>query len=303
MTKTDYVAVNKVEAAGAGAIVWWKINGYTECEALNAAWHQRVDLDPELLMNRPTPGAALRRALASHARTNADGRQLISSLGEENAYAVVLETADGTDVHHQTLLKVRLRLGEVAEGDSLQLAMTIMDGCPKHIAGEIQSDFERNLATYSGTEISQWFSNVLLPRFKAVSLRDQGGMWFVPAPYLDLWYQAVEAVREVSAHQVYKIPALSTEADAVAGILDALAAEALDEATKMEAKIMDTTLGVRALKNQVSRLDEVTAKVVAYEAMLGTNLDTLRARLDGLNAQMAAAIFTAEAAKDAEVAA
>lgn len=56
---------------------------------------------------------------------------------------------------------------------------------------------------------------------------------------------------------------------------------------------------MRGLKTQVGKLDAVLGKVTQYEAMLGTNLNTLRDRLEALNAQMAAAIFTAEAAKDA----
>ncbi len=298
MTNTGFVAVNKTEAQGAGAIVWWKINGYTECEALDKAWAARVDLDPELLMAHPTPGAALRRALGGQARTNQAGKILMSSLGEENAYALVRETADGKDVHHHTLLKVRLDEAVLADGHPT-LAMTIDEHCPRGMEGEIISDYQRNLHTFSGTEISSWFSMTLLPTFRAVSLRDQGGMWFVPAAYLDLWYQAVDAVRSVSGHQVFKIPALSTEADAIAGILDALASEAQKQAQEMEDKIINENLGVRALKNQVAKLEGVTQKVTQYEAMLGTNLDTLRARLEALNVQMAAAIFTAEAAKDA----
>lgn len=298
MTKTGFVAVNKVESQGAGAIVWWKINGYTECEALDKAWEQRVDLDPELLMNRPTPGAALRRALASQVRTTKEGKVTLSSLGEENAYALVRETVSGFDSEpeHTTLLKVRLVKGA---NDEVSLEMLVHPAAPKGLGNEVASDYQRNLDTFSGTEISSWFSMVVLPAFNAVSLRDQGGMWFVPATHLDLWYQAVAAVREVSGHQVFKIPALSTEAEAVAGILDAIACEALKAAQDVEDEILSTEMSATKLKNRVAKMDAVTAKVTAYETMLGANLETIRARLEGLNAQMAAAIFTAEAAKDA----
>jgi hypothetical protein len=293
---SNYVAVNRAEAQGAGALVWWTINGSVKCQALEDAWALRVDLDPDLLMKRPTPGAALRRALGRQVRSTPDGKILLSSLGEENAYALVRQTVNGFDgePEHVTLLKARL-----AGDDGDQLDLVVLADCPDHVHAAVRGDYEVNLTTFSGDEISSWFSGVLLPAFDAVSLRRGGGMWFVPATQLNLWYQAVDAVRDISGHQIYKMPALSTEAEAVEGILVALASEAEEAARLVEEEIMADDIGVRGLKNRVARLDRVTAKVVAYEGMLGANLQTLRDRLDGLNAQMAAAIFTAEAAKDA----
>lgn len=293
----SYVAVNG-EIEGTGAIVWWKVAGATNVKALNAAWAERVDLDPDLLMKDPTPGAALRRALASHARSLPNGgRMLVSGLGEENAYALVIETADGSDVHHQQVLKVRL--GARGDVDAGHVSMTVLDGCPKSLPEIIQQDFKANLETFSGTDISSWFAMVVLPAFRAVSLREQGGMWFVPRTHLGLWLQACDAIREVSGHQMFRIRALSTDPEDIAGILDAVATEAADAAQKMEDKLLNEDLGVRALKSQAAKLDAVISKVTGYESMLDTQLTSIRSRLDQLNAQMAAAILTAEAAKDA----
>lgn len=309
----SYVAVTgQSQVEGAGAIVWWKVNGTIECKALAEAWEKRVDLDPELLKNPPTPGAALRRALARHAKATKvggkKGKLIVSGLGEDNAYAIVHETTpeegfEGEPVH-ETFLKVRLYEHDASSATPgrIGLDMLVYPGCPQHIPTQVQADYEANLTTFSGTEISEWFSLDLLPAFHAVSLRKQGGMWFVPATHLALWYDAVGAVREVSGHQIYKIPAYSTDADSVEGILDALAEEALEEAQKMEDEILATDMTPAKLRNRVSKLEQVTAKVVSYENMLGAKLPKLTERLESLNAQMAAAIFTAEAAKDQEAA-
>lgn len=292
----SYVAVNG-EIEGTGAIVWWKVSGATNVKALNAAWIARVDLDPELLMKDPTPGAALRRALASHVHSaSGGGRYLMSSLGEENAYALVHETADGSDVHHKQLVKVRL--GARGDVDHDKISMTVLDGCPKGLPETIQQDFKSNLETFSGTDISGWFAMTVLPALHAVSLRDQGGMWFVPRTHLVLWTQACDAIREVSGHQMFRIRALSTDPEDIAGILDAVATEAADAAQKMEDKLLNEELGVRALRSQAAKLDAVIGKVTGYESMLDTSLTTIRSRLDMLNAQLAAAILTAEAQKD-----
>lgn len=289
----NLIAVNK-DIEGTGAIVWWKVSGTTNVAALNAAWGERVDLDPDLLMKVPTPGAALRRALASHVHAApGGGRYLCSSLGEENAYALVHETADGVDTHHTQLLKVRL--GARGDVESDQLTMTVLDGCPVGLPIQIKQDYTANRETFSGSDISSWFANVLLPAFAAVSLRDQGGMWFVPRTHLTLWSQACEALRQVSLHQMFRVRALSTDPEDIAGILDAVASEAAEAAQRMEDKLLNDDLGVRALRSQAAKLDGVISKVQGYESMLDTNLTTIRSRLGVLNAQLAAAILTAEA--------
>lgn len=297
--KPNIIAVNRTDVQGAGAIVWWKISGHTEVKALTEAWTKRVDLDPDLLMNDPTPGAALRRALACHAHTVPDGRQLVSGLGDENSYAIVRETPDGQDVHHKTLLKARLAQ---AAGEGPVVYLWDHDDAPRNMAFNIQQTYRANLTTFSGQDVSNWFATTLLPAYNAVSLREQGGMWFVPRTHLALWREAVAAIREVSGHQVFEIPALSTEHEAIAGILDAIASEAETAATKLEDELLndDGSLGVRALKSRATKLDGVANKVTSYENMLGVSLDNLRNRLEKLNAVVAAAIFTAEAAKDAE---
>jgi hypothetical protein len=170
--------------------------------------------------------------------------------------------------------------------------------CP--LQEQIESDYRRALATYDHTDVSGWISGRLLPYVNAVSLRASGGIYFVPAGHaVDTWRRMVETLRTVSQHVVYEVAALHTRT-AVTAILAAVTREAEDVAVEMEAELIEKDLGVRALRNRVSKLDAVANKVSAYEGLLGSTLDTLRARLEALNTQMAVAIFSAEAAADVE---
>lgn len=292
MTNDRYVAVEH-GAKGAGAIVWWKISGPTMVAALSATWAD-MGLNEDLLMSPPTPGDALRRALAIHARTTKAGKQLVSSTGVENHYVVVLETPNATqdDVDHETIAKASV---DKQDGLTVSGAYRITD--------VLRADYVANLTTFNGEQISQWLSGTLLPAINAVSLRVGGGLWFVPATHLEQWRTMVGVIQAVSAHVVFSIPALSTEREAIAGILDALSTEADQAAQKMEDELINQDLGPKALQNRMARLELVTLKVQSYEEMLGTSMETLRARLDHLNAQMAAAILTAQMSDDEENAA
>lgn len=291
-TKVQNV-VAVTDSKEAGAVCWWRLSGVIEQERLATVWEEQ-GLDKELLPAEPSPADALRRSMRHFNK----GRQLVRPLGHGQGFAVVQEVIDDElNLTHAVLLNARLVTVDEHErllfqpGPGVQLN--------KKLADEIRALYDHALATHSVDDISDWMANTLLPSVHAVGLRDKGGIYFVPRTTIDTWRRMVTAVRECSGHNVFEMPALSS-AEAVSAILDAITREAEEAAAKMESELIEDDLGVRALKSRVTKLDGVLNKVTKYEQLLGTNLDVLRARMEQLSAQIAAAIFTAEAQADQE---
>ncbi len=289
---TNVMAVQ--DSKEAGAVCWWRLSGVMEHDTTRAVW-ETLGLDMDLLPNAVTPAMALRRATYYYNK----GRVLARSIGKGAGYALVQESVDDElNVHYRTLMSARL----VAREDD-NVVLTFVPGddgeVNEKLAAEIRARYERALATYSVDDISDWMANTLLPWVGAVGLRDRGGIYFVPRTAIGTWRNMVTAIREVSSHQVFEMPALSS-AEAVDAILDAVSREAQELAEKMEQELIEDDLGVNALKHRAGKIDKALSKVGKYENLLGTSLDTLRARMETLSAQMAAALFTAEAQANAE---
>lgn len=275
----------------AGATTWWRLAGDIAKDRLIKAWEE-AGLDMKLIGLIPqTAGNALKRALS---KVKGE-RILVRPLKEELSYAVQEETvatADGEEeLEYETICRARI-IGEDTlhvTGDSVM--------CEK-----IKADFEYAQSTFDGYDISMWLAGTLVKQVSAVSLRDKGGFYFVPRTTIDQWRRMVKALRSVSQHKVYELPAM-TCAEAVEAVLDAVQMEAEAAAQKMETELVEEDLTARVLRNRIKSLDKIAAKVEMFEGILGPNLDTLRARLEMLNAQITAAIFTAEAAENQEDAA
>jgi hypothetical protein len=291
MTTTKVKNVISVtDSQEAGAICWWRLSGEVSRQALAAAWEE-AGLAEDLLPVGCTPGAALRRAIVKFSH----GRQMVRPLGDRLSFAIVVERVTGIAIDDGTEQELAYEtIARVSMGEDDKL---VCKGDPK-ICAAVTAGYEAALGTYDANDISMWMSGRLLPYVQAVSLRDKGGIYFVPRATVDTWRAIVGLIRGVSAHTVFEVPAMSSN-EAVAAILDAISREAQEAAEAMETELIEQDLSAKVLRNRVVKLDKVAAKVATYEALLGTSLDALRARLEALNAQMAAAIFSAEAADTA----
>ena len=160
-------------------------------------------------------------------------------------------------------------------------------------AGELRAAYERHLGCMSANDVSTWMCE-LLKVVNGVSLRDTGGIYFIPRSSLATWRAMMGAVRACSAHAVFEVPALRSD-EAVEAILDAITREAETAAADMEEEIIMTDLGARALRTRANRCEAIQRKLEDYEQLLGRGMDTLKERLGGLQAQMAAAALAASA--------
>jgi len=268
------------DAERAGAIVYWRLSGTVDALKLTEAW-QDAGLADALLPETPTPDAALRRAVYEQKAR----RRLVRKLPNGKGWAIVEEKIEGDDLAYAVGLRVTLnKIGRVAlhaDEDKSDLASVQV------IGGEIVNAFDQHLDHFSASDISAWLVH-FAAKCGAVSLRERGGIYFVPRDTLPYWRKAVAAIASASDHSCYEIPALKSD-EAVDAILDAVMREAQSATDAMADELETGELQARALCNREEQCTAILAKLKQYEALLGRNMGTLTARVDDLKADIAIA--------------
>jgi hypothetical protein len=281
---------DQMEAAG--AIVYIRTSGGIPLEALSQEWHSR-GLTPELLPSGRTEDSALRRALADVKR---GGRELIRPLAGHAGLALVDEEAKEDDLDYAIILRARVAYTPQVN-DTDPSAHVVVDPADHDRADDLRDSFNEHLTKLSNAKISQWIWGTLGASVQTVSLRETGGVYFVPRTHLDSWNEMAGAISTVADVKFYGIPAMESE-DAVEAILDAITAEAEAAVTRMDedlSKTGDEALGSRALKTREAQTQVLREKVEAYEKLLNRKLPELTGNLDGLESNIGGALLVSMA--------
>lgn len=282
MNIRNVVAVPEMEAGQtAGAITLWTLSGEVEHEALRRAWTGQGRSEG-LLPALPSPQVALHRAMLDERGP----RVLVRPLAGGHGYALVAESAVEDDLTHRITLRARV------DSDSIQIDAD--DPAADAAAQRIAAGFARYSATHAAADIGSWLVRRVYG-CSAVAIRATGGVYFVPRDRVEEWRGVARALESASACRVYEIPALHS-ASAVECVMAALAAEAEEEATKIEEQI--TEVGTRGLRTRSDRVGELVQKVGGYEALLGRHQSALHDRLEHLQAAIAQAILASEEADE-----
>jgi hypothetical protein len=222
------------------------------------------------------------------------GRTLVRPLAGKKGYAVVRERAEGDDLTHAVDLNVKLDAVGRPLFQTPGGAWSRPDACAHPLAPVVAEAYERHLQECAAEDVGPWLVR-LVAFVDGVSLRDSGGIYYVPPAHVKVWEDVCAAVSAVSLHRTFRIPAMRAE-DTVAAVLDAVEQEAAREFDQMMEEVGKENLGERALAARYSQVENVEAKVGRYEAMLGTKLGSFRERLEELRAALAAASLKAESA-------
>jgi hypothetical protein len=261
----------------AGALVYWRLEGEVDPKELGLHW-KLAGLDPDLLPSTPAPSTALARTM----RERAEHRKLVRPLEERGSHALVREVVSGIDLSYDVALRVKL---DVA-------GRVVIEPEDHPLGPKIRASYDHHLEVCAADDIGGWLVG-LVAEVDGVAMRERGGIYFVPPTKLPLWQAMTAALRKVSNHRMFELPAV-TAGSAVEAILDAISQEAEADATKMEAELLSDELGGRALASRVSKTEALEAKVTRYESLLGTKLDVLRDRLEALRANLTVAILKSQ---------
>lgn len=293
MPKKPNMQPNIMAVAGAesvGAITYSRLTNDVPLKRLRELWEKR-GFEEKVLISPPTPENTLRRALAS-ARHGL--RMLLRPLEGKNGFALVAETAkeDQLDYDIRGMLRARIDYPDAQKPEETTLSIS---PATHPQAESIKARYAELSDTVAATAFGAgWIWRYLAPRCRAVSLRDFGGIYFIPRDMMDQWNAWCDTIEEACPGvKIYRIPAVSGT-EALEAIMDSLRAEAETAIAAINEELLRTgsdALGKRALQNRESRTREVRDKVAHYEKLFQVNLTDLQAQLDSLNTEIAGALL------------
>ncbi len=292
MTKTPDLIVTEESEKTAGLISYWLLSGAVTLAKLKDALVAN-GIDTKHLPKPPGDEVALGRAV----REQAGKRRLVRPLARHGAWAIVDEVVNeipggAASLQYSTRMRVAYDDGMLtAREDSTQAQYDAMHEI-------ITTAYARHQGELAPEDISAWLIK-LANANAAVTLRDTGGIYFVPRPAVPFWRSVVAALESVSAHKVFKIPAM-TNSEAVEAITEAVAAEAAAAVATMTAELTgEKQLGAKALKTRAAECAALLAKVAQYEKLLNVQLPKVVATIEGLQASVVMASLATPASEAA----
>jgi hypothetical protein len=273
-----------------GDLVFWTLqDARVECSILEQLWRD-AGLDAGLLPEPPSADRAFKQA-AREAQVGQRDRLIRMGLDTESelVFAVVREHCDDLgNVTYRQEARVRLdRTTETISSDAS--AHDIVQGMvanyrvlrTTHTADDIRRSMVRCLALWS-----------------AVTLRDHGGVYWVPRPYAAELRQLQSAVEHVGTSRVHVLPIhQSQDADRALGEIATASLEA--ELAQLQAEINAFVSApperASTLQRRFEAFEALRNRARLYRSVLSLQvtdldrqLDHMTATVDGLLAQKAA---------------
>lgn len=266
--------INDANPENAGAVIYFRRGGgEVECSTLKKAW-ELTDLDAKELPKPPSAATALKRSLDEQKNRS----RLVRPLKGERGYALVLERHDeDNDLDYTVDLTVRL--------DDMKLATF---NNPEHpLASQIMLRQIYHRSVYNEQDISAFIIDIA-KKHDAVSLRDTGGIYFIPRTHLEEFNKRAEVLEQNTGLTVFRIPA-EDSANTVKAVLAAIEDEAQKGIEEVKAFMYpedDSQPGERAIKTKLSKVKELSSKVSRYESLLGKSLESFKTKLSSLQTDM-----------------
>lgn len=278
---TDLVVTTELESAG--LISYWRCSEGMKLSTLTDRFIEE-GLDVKLLPKEPEPETALRRAVMEQQ----DRHRLVRAI-DRHSWAIVDEYVyEGKPPVYETHWIVRFDgSGPAIDGISATGKEALMA-----VVGAVNLAFARQSGLLASTDVTTWLVK-LAYKHGAVTLRDTGGVYFVPREHSEFWRAVSRCVEATAGYRVFRIPAMKNT-EAVSAIVDAVTAEAAQLIAAMEIELAQTgddALGKRAIATRQTEAEAMLAKVVSYEKLLGMQLD-VRSRVENLQANIVAAALT-----------
>jgi hypothetical protein len=261
-----------------GDMLWWTLeDARISRNRLEEVW-SAAGLPTSLLPEPPTPEKALRTAVRE-AQVGQQGHLI--RLGKEDddelVFAVVEEQRDGAgNVSYQQEARIVLR----------RLATPFLGSdAPDHeLVRAVRERYERLLMTHTPDDIRRALVKTLAS-CAAVTLREHGGVYWVPAPFAATLRRLQVAVAEIGGSRIDVVPVhASPEASRALG--DA-ARSALEQdlgvlTAEIDGFLQEPPDRASTLTRRLATFDELRAKARLYHSVLQVQVSDLDAKLDDL---------------------
>jgi hypothetical protein len=260
-----------------GTLCWWALNGATISHDDLVARAKAAGLSEVYLPKAIKPVAAFRRAWR-HAARRCPPSMMLREIGETAERIVVGLVKEDADVEHARLDY------DVVGHITFEKASEVLVA---HVASDISADVQRLYAVHHdhGSEDVRAMLTGLM-REAGVSIRDAGGVYFVPPSFAGTLAAMAKVVEGIGHNRVLSLPvadvgaAKETLAEVARATLDdeirALEAE-LDAFASSGAETRDGTLARR-----LTKFDELRARVALFSGCLSFKADALVGKIGGL---------------------
>jgi hypothetical protein len=213
---------------------------------------------------------------------------LIRPLAARDGFAVVREERGPAGNRYATDLVARVA------GDPPALSFDPHDGRAAAVGDAFRAQRGRMPATQVAAALVR-----VVAELGGTRLRPGGAVYWVPGHRLDEWARAAAAVESAADGRPSAVYVLRhrMDADAVRAVRDAVVAEVLTEAERVQAEVAAGDLGGKALESRRRQAAELRAKVLLYEDLLSVGLAGLHRAVDAADqaAATAALLLSAQA--------
>ena len=262
-----------------GDLIWWTLaEARIDRSTLETIW-SGAKLAPEYLPDPPTAEKALKSAVREAALGQPD--RLIRLGKEDEAeiiFAVVRETkhTDGSITYQQ---ETRVILDRQVESVSFDV--------PGHdLAGVITARFGELRSTHMADDVRRSMMKVL-DACAAVTLRDHGGVYWVPSPYAETVRRLQGAIEKIGSSRVYLLP-VHASADASKTLGEAAKVAIEDELAALKAEVEGFMASPpdrpSTLVRRLDAFEGLQARANLYRDVLQVHVQDLEATLSGLTA-------------------
>ena len=264
-----------------GDLIWWTLaEARIDRSTLEKIWTS-AQLAPEYLPDPPTAEKALKSAVREAAVGQPD--RLIRLGKEDEAeiiFAVVRETKheDGSVTYQQ---ETRVILDRQVESVSFDM--------PGHdLAAVITTRFGELRSTHMADDVRRSMMKVL-DACAAVTLRDHGGVYWVPAPYAETVRRLQGAIEKIGSSRVYLLPVHSS-ADANRTLGDAAKLAIEDELAALKSEVDGFMASPpdrpSTLVRRLDAFEGLQARANLYRDVLQVHVADLETTLSGLTASV-----------------
>jgi hypothetical protein len=264
-----------------GTLLWWSLSdARIDRTALESLWLSAA-LSREHLPEPPTAEKALKTAVHDCA-LGQTGRLI--RLGKEDlaevVFAIVRESKhpDGSVSYSQEARVILDRTVERVSTDQ-----------PGHaVAESIKATFERLRATHTPDDVRRAMIKTL-DACAAVTLRDHGGVYWVPAPYADTVRRLQTAVEHIGTSRVYVLPVHRSD-DAARTLGDVAKSAVEQELEALKAEILGFLATpperISTLVRRLDAFDDLRAKAELYRDILQVQVTDLEKTLSELSSSV-----------------
>lgn len=252
-----------------GAVVFWQIGGVVSLDKLRDA------LTTEGLGERHMPEGCSAKVALTRAVTELRTRDvLVRQHPTEDGWAL-LPRQEGEKLAFAETARFYL------DGDEIKFEGSVSESDVK-IVRDAHALCHGQLTV---ADVTSWLTDLFATHtIKAVSMKDNGGLYFVPRPELETFRKISRALKSAApACSLYEMPAFRGT-DAVAAALDGVTREARQAIADLTAELNQPEgVGARAARNRVDQITVLLDKIRGYEILLGRSFEDVIAQIEALS--------------------